>query len=252
MVRDLAARRGGSRGVEKRPRRMFVALRRVATFPVTIACGAALLAGAVTYVVSPKPYEMRASLFAANPRAANPFIAGIGRGQFAVSEVVERRILADASLQRDEQAGKIARFSLTMEQDLNEPILHITVTASDTSQAVATLRMLISRAQEELAAVQRAAGAPPDTFVEYTTISSTPLPERIRHDAIQRAIEIFLVVFLLVYLTGTSIAAHRRASASQGLEPPSAGSDSSTVVETRLGDSSIGREASAGLSGLKD
>src|SRR5579875_189686 len=101
--------------------RLWRRMSRVVRYPITVACLSALVLGAVTYLVSPKPFEERAILFTANPQAPNPYV-NVGRGQYAVSEVVARRILADASIRNMQRHGQLAAFTLEIEQNLNEPL----------------------------------------------------------------------------------------------------------------------------------
>lgn len=184
-------------------------LRRILGFPIVIACLIAVIGAIATYAATAKPYEERASLFTADPQAANPFI-NVGRGQYAASEVVARRILADQAIIAKQRSGALARFSLQVEQNLNEPLLNITVHGASKNLVVATLRTVISDAQQQLAAVQRELGSPPNQFFEYTVISETPVPEVVRHDAIQRAIEVLLALFLVSYLTGLALVSYRK------------------------------------------
>lgn len=189
--------------------RFWRRMSRVVCYPITVACLSALVLGAVTYLVSPKPFEERAILFTANPQAPNPYV-NVGRGQYAVSEVVARRILADASIRNMQRHGQLAAFTLEIEQNLNEPLLHITVRGRDRNVVVATLRTVIAEAQHELVLVQNESGSPAAQRFEYTVIAETPVPEISRRDAIQRAIEVFLGVFLVSYLIGLAVSSYRR------------------------------------------
>jgi hypothetical protein len=189
--------------------RLWRRMSRVVRYPITVACLSALVLGAVTYLVSPKPFEERAILFTANPQAPNPYV-NVGRGQYAVSEVVARRILADASIRNMQRHGQLAAFTLEIEQNLNEPLLHITVRGRDRNVVVATLRTVIAEAQHELVLVQNESGSPAAQRFEYTVIAETPVPEISRRDAIQRAIEAFLGVFLVSYLIGLAVSSYRR------------------------------------------
>jgi hypothetical protein len=197
-------------------------LRIVQRFAVVGFAALAGVVGLLAYLASSKPYEARASLLVVNPYSSNPYL-GVGRGQYAAAEVVQAKILSDATIARLSATGSMSRFTLELDQGISEPVLDIKATGPNASLVVSTRNQLIAAAKRELAVSQRNIGAAPSSLLEFQQIDATVGAELIRHNAIQNGVEACAGAYLVLLLGASARRSYNEQRRADALPPGSNG-----------------------------
>ncbi|HTC70856.1 MAG TPA: hypothetical protein VK662_14900 [Acidothermaceae bacterium] len=155
----------------------------------------AVLIGGLAFVVTPKPYVARASILLLAPNGANPYL---GYNPSLVSTV---NILLVKAQDSPGILGSDAKFSVVLDDNINEPLIDATTTDSNPARAQAALVTLEKYLTSSLASIQKSSGVPTRSAIHGQVVTQTPTAQITRYKAIEHAIlGAPFVFFLLVWI----------------------------------------------------
>lgn len=160
-----------------------------------------LLVTAVGYMVLPWTYQAKGSIVfvpsqeaGAKFGAGNPYLAFSGSLN-QVGDVV-RYMVTDKRIQQKLQSeGDTSTYTITDDQLTSAPIIDLTVTGSDPTNAVHTLAGVSQEITQQLAAIQ--SKLPSNQMVQAKVISYTNTATRLTSKKFRPTLEVFIVGALL-------------------------------------------------------
>jgi hypothetical protein len=165
---------------------------------------AAVLIGGVAFVVTPKPYNARASVLLLPPGGGNPYLDDNPSLESTVNVLLLKAKATPAEL------GPTTRFTLALDDSINEPIVLMTTTDTNATRARAALTELEKYTASTLSGIQDAAGARGSNTISLQVLTQTPQAQITRYQAIQRWVLGTPIAFLIFLALGVLSDQRRR------------------------------------------
>jgi capsular polysaccharide biosynthesis protein len=169
--------------------------------------------GAGVFFVVPPSYEDTVQvLFLGSPNQpgekakVNPYL-GLSSTLVQTAAVVQARLSTPQEVDSLAAQGATALYLVAPDQSTPAPVLIVTTTSAEPATAARTTKAVVEEIKRVLVELQQAAGAPTDTWVTSSVISSLPAPERKLNASLRPAITaaggfFILTMFVLFLIEG--------------------------------------------------
>jgi hypothetical protein len=206
----------------------------------------ALLAGAAGYVSTPPVYSQNQSYLLLSPVVTdqgrgNPFLQ-LGNGVGMAASVLSKKVSDGETVQAITASEPGLEYTVNLDPTTSAPVLMVTTTAPDPRVVTSALDRLEEELATQLAALQKAAGAPEVSWVTISPLTSDVAPQASHSAAMRTGVLGIAAVLLLVLLLVAALEARRarrlratptaRVAGGDGSEEP--GGDPNGRVTVRL------------------